>query len=107
MIQPIRRTKEQELTEQLILEQSVRIGLCVVLKNLVEEHAKLLGSDQGQTLAAIETGLQKTASSLNVKARDVRGGSIDISAAVKRQVEKMLNAVFREIRKKHEQKSVH
>jgi hypothetical protein len=102
-----RRTKLQELNERLVFEQCIRIGLCTVLTNLIEEHTKLLGGDEEKAVQNIEAGLHRTASSLTIKAKDITGANQDISAAVQQGVEQMLETVFRNVRKKLAPKPVH
>jgi hypothetical protein len=102
-----RPTNKQELSEQLVYEQCVRIGLCAILGNLVVAHTKLLGGDQENALANIEAGLRKTVGSMKIEAKDIKGGSKNISATVQSGVEKMLTAVFRDARKQLAPKSVH
>lgn len=99
-------TKEEELTQQLALETAVRLGLCACLINLVAEHAKVKGGDPSKALAAIETALKNTVSTLKVSAKDAGGGAPDISEFIRQNVNKILDQVFRDA-KKQLSKSVH
>jgi hypothetical protein len=92
-------TKESQLVEQLALEKAVRLGLCACVIDLVVEQAKLKGGNRSKALAAIQTSMKKTASSLKVKAKDSKGGSPDISEVIQKNVTKMLDQVFKEAEK--------
>jgi hypothetical protein len=101
------RTKKQELQEKLVFEQCIRIGICTCLMDLIQENAKLIGGDQEKAVADIESGLRKTAASLKIEAKDVKGDIQNISFIINKGVEQMLDQVFRDVRKRLPIKSVH
>lgn len=101
------RTKKQELQEKLVFEQCIRIGICTCLMDIIQEHAKLIGGDQQKVVADIESGLRKTAASLKIEAKDIKGDIQNISPIIQKGMEQMLDQVFRDVRKKLPPKSVH
>ena len=89
-------TKKQELTQQLALETAVRLGLIACLRELIVQHAKVVGGDQTKAIGDIQFALTNTISSLKVNAKDEAGGSPDISAFIQKNVQKMIDRVCKD-----------
>ncbi len=92
----VKRTKKQELTEQLAIEKAVRLGIIACFINLVAQHARVVGGDKTRAIADIQAALSKTVSSLKVNATDATGADAQISEFIQASVQKILESICRD-----------